>query len=239
MSRRYKETARYLNEDRRYEPKETHKFIRDIAADLFSPDEPIHLADIGCAAGDFLFHVHETCAAWELSGFDIREDFLQAARDKLPDSQFGILDITKEPDTAFAAAFDIVTLIGVHSRFDSPDEWLETLLSYVKPDGAAIIFGPFNRHGVDVQIRYRPPGETGEFFSGWNLLALDTLAACAEKLGYQARVEPFAINLDLEPVLEAPARSWTFKLEDGSRMLTNGLQLLLTHHAAVLQRSNK
>ena len=236
MTPQYKQTSPYLDEDRSGDPKETHKFVSEVAARAAAPDRPIHLADIGCAAGDFLHLVQQQHPDWTFSGFDLREDFIAGARSKLPDVEFGVMDITKSVDPDYRSAFDIVTLIGVHSRFDGPEEWVDTVLSYLKPQGAAIVFGAFNSHGVDLRVRYRPSDEDGEFYSGWNLLSLDTFASYLEARGYAAAIEPFTIGIDVAPTPGAPARSWTFKTADGERQLTNGLQLLQTHYAVTIRR---
>ena len=63
-----------------------------------------------------------------------------------------------------------------------------------------------------------------KFQSGWNIISQNTISKILEKHGVKKYTfHPFNISVDIEPKLDDAVRSWTEKLEDGSRYIINGL----------------
>lgn len=143
--------AIYLDEDRYEKPKELFKFITNYAINKWGQNyfENKKLIDVGCATGEFLYHVNKVMPRNELIGVDVVPELLEKAKNNLPSNKF-ILGSVLESDTLESNCADVNFLIGVHSIFDEFETCLMNLINWTKPSGLVYLVGTFNPNPIDV-----------------------------------------------------------------------------------------
>lgn len=213
----------YLTEHRKNNPKEYFKFIANIAEPLMQ-SKNMKVIDVGCATGDFVFYLRHRFPEISLTGMDIDSELLTRAREEVEGVNFLQGDITKN---CLSEKYDIIFQNGVHSIFDD-FEWLNNLLNSMTDSGRLFIFGLFNPEDLDVLIKSRPAASEGKWETGWNLYSKKSVLHFIESKGFNGVYRDFEIGLDLEKKPSDPLRSWTERLEDGRRIIINGLQLVNT-----------
>lgn len=155
-----------------------------------------------------------------------KKDFLKYH--KLPPTTF-LFDISSgkgKPDKKF----DIVFLNGVIGIFDCLKNPFFHLVSLIEDGGVGYIWAGLNPFPIDVIVRGKKFGEQ-YWESGWNMWSKQTVLEELKKLGYSCNFyDDFEIGIDL-PQQEDYLRTWTFKKENGQRVIINGLGLV---HSFVL-----
>lgn len=221
----------YLGEDRYEEPKEMFKSLVELVRQSGGVSDGARVCDLGCAAGEFLYHLQRQFPEGEYHGYDVVPELLAKARRLAPAVEFGdgsVLDRELLP----AASFDLTFMLGVHCIFDEFETSLGNLLHWTRPGGRAYVFGPFNPQPADVWVKYRlcSDSDPDHREPGWNIFSRQSVAAFLDRAVGEGRHRfvPFELPLDLPPHGDDPARSWTFRDESGRRLLRNGLSLLLT-----------
>jgi SAM-dependent methyltransferase len=222
----------YIDEDYYKNPKEAFMFLSKIISDRF--EEP-SILDLGCARGEFLFYIKNTLKTKGLVGVDYSLNLIEKAR-----NFNGLKDVNLIVDSAecfeIDKTFDVITMLGVLSYFDSTIPTLKTIKKHLALNGRVYILGFFNDHDVDVQIRYRNNKYFDQFESGWNLHSLDTIKKSLDNLDMKlTNIHIFDLSFDLSPQGD-PCRAWHIDTEDG-RKYTNGLGLI--YDTRVLEISNK
>ncbi|MFF9002125.1 class I SAM-dependent methyltransferase [Streptomyces achromogenes] len=135
------------------------------------------LLDIGCANGAFLDYLASRRPTARCSGLDALPELVAYARRQVPAASFSVGDITDGASLP-TGKFSVVTMLTLHSHFDSLDPWLENLLGLIADGGRAVLFGPFNPQPVDVLVRLRAAeGEPSEWTCGWNVHSRHSFAA--------------------------------------------------------------
>jgi len=220
----------YVAENRYDEPKEITRQLVSMVEKSGRIQADSQVVDVGCAAGEFLYYMKKVLPQAQYLGLDFLEQLLEKARDKVPGVVFKQGSVLEE--NALPKDFaDILFLQGVHSIFDTYEEWLDNIISWSKPGGKIYVFGPFNSHPIDVWVKYRPANapESQPREKGWNMISEATIGrAIDERLGPgQYTFTPFQMPKDLEPKSDDCVRSWTEKREDGQRFFTNGLSLII------------
>lgn len=217
----------YLDENRYENPKEIFKWAAARAAAAGKLTKGAKVADVGCAAGEFMYYLNKQHPGPDYRGFDLLPELVGKAQKMVPNVPFkahSLLDSGMlEP-----ASLDALFMIGVHSYFDEVRPWLQNVISWIKPGGVGIVFGIFNPYPVDVVLKYSFPKDEGVARPGWCNPSRATVSAIIdEKLG-KGRHEyiPFEMPFDLPPHEGDPIRSWTFKDEKGTRWCTNGLCII-------------
>lgn len=206
---------RHYSDDYRLKPiKESHAFVLKEIARGF---KGTHLLDVGCAAGEFLYHAEKRFPHLGFAGIDTAKPLLERAKQLNYRADFqwrGIAD-TK------GWKLDIVTLLGVHTSFKTVDEWLKPVLAMNA--NVIYVFGIFNPYDINVAIEMNSPKKTAEFY-------IPSLPEIRKKLAKAKRsytVKPFYIKKDIKPNPYDAYRAWTFKNEWGERLQTNGACMLL------------
>ena len=82
----------------------------------------------------------------------------------------------------------------------------------------------FNIRDFDVITRVKHT-KSNVWEKGWNRISTRSVIDEFKKYNYQAKVEKFEINIDIEEDTNDPRRNWTM-LADGSRLTRNGLELI-------------
>lgn len=220
----------YLSEDRYDRAKEITKVLtRLIQEDGSAPPGAI-VYDIGCAAGEFLYHFTRAVPDAKCHGVDFLEELLVKARQAVPAATFfqgSVLD----RNMLKSAVSDLTLLQGVHSIFDEIEPVLDNLIHWTRPGGHIYVFGLFNPHPVNVWVRYRSldqhPPEHRE--PGWNICSKRAVSEFLDrKLGPGRHAFlPFEMPFDLAPHPTDPVRTWTMVDGSGRRLFTNGLSLIV------------
>jgi len=219
----------YLNENRLTDTKEYFKLLvnRSIDSGVLRPQS--HVADIGCATGEFLYYLSQRSPQTKIYGADIISEFIDRAKESIPSGHFIEGSVTQS-DLYPTNSFDITYLLGVAQIFDQWEDIYENIVNWTKPGGRAYVFGPFNQYEVDVWVKYKlcsdPELEHRE--PGWNIISQKSIGTFLDKnpkvKNYQ--FTSFEMPFDIKAKKNDPIRTWTFKQEDGQRMLTNGLSII-------------
>jgi SAM-dependent methyltransferase len=214
----------YLQENRYEQPKEISRVLASLALESGLLVPGARVADFGCAAGEFLYHLSKVAPGPCYSGFDLLPELIEKARRHVPGVRFEAGSVL-QPDLAPPGSLDVVFLAGVMSLLDDFRPCLENLLRWTRPGGRVYLFDLLNPHPVDVFLRYRSAdGAEGH----WNMFSRSLVAEfLAQRLGPDRfRSVPFEMPFDLAPQPEDPLRTWTFPA-GGRRRFTNGLSMLL------------
>ena len=212
----------YLNENRKFKPKEYFKFIVN-QLDLSLNGKSV--IDIGCATGDFLYYLSSCFPKAELYGADIDSELLERMRIEVPivKESFNI-DISN-PKTNIGK-YDAVFMLGVHSIFDQLD-WILSIKSLLmNKNSRGYIFGIFNPDELDVLIKGRKSNSNEAWETGWNVFSKASIGKYMEKNGLDYSFKDFNIDIDIEKNINDPLRSWTINKESKGKIVVNGLSLI-------------
>jgi SAM-dependent methyltransferase len=218
----------YLIESRYDTPKEIFKLCVNLIGSYCYKSNMI-ISDFGCATGEFLYFINKTLPDAKLYGYELLPELIEKAKryvDKANFKQGSVLNY----DLALNNSTDIALLFGVLGIFDEFETTLNNLIAWTKPQGRIFCHALFNSSPVDVIIRYRYTKNYHEkvFETGFNIFAKDSISTF---LGTNPKVKdfkfhPFIMSLDLDPQPQDPLRSWTFKDNNGHRLITNGLSII-------------
>jgi SAM-dependent methyltransferase len=211
----------YINEDYYKNPKETFVFLKNIILRHFNKPSVL---DIGCARGEFLFFLKKSIDFKYLSGIDYSSNLIEKAK-----GFNGLSDVNLSVDSAeefeLDRTFDVITMLGVLSYFDSVKPTLQNIKKHLTPGGKAFILGFFNDSDVDVQISYRNNKYFNQFESGWNFHSLQTIKKNLSDLNMTLNnIETFELSFNLSPQSD-PCRAWHIDTQDGRKYI-NGLGLI-------------
>ena len=168
----------YLLENRYKQPKVIFKFLSKKIKKIHKNQELCNLADIGCAAGEFLYHLKKNLENVKLYGFDSQNLLLNKARKNVKNVNFikkSILgNLNKYKDK-----YDVSTCVGVISIFDNFEIPIKNLIKITKPGGKIFLQALINDFPIDVNIKYSKSknwlsGKPKYLESGWNIISRDT-----------------------------------------------------------------
>jgi len=218
----------YLRESRYESPKEIFKLLGSLAAGEGLLKSGAKVADIGCAAGEFLYFLARRYPGPSYCGVDIFPELVEKAKRAVPGIEFRTGSVL-DAGLLASAGFDVVFLSGVMSLCRDFHQVLDNALQWTRAGGRIYVFEAFNPYPVDVFLQFRRSGVAAGAGDGyWNILARKTVQDYLEQVvgsgGY--RFIPFEMPFDLAPDPSDPVRTWTGTVE-GKRLFTNGLSLLL------------
>ena len=227
----------YLNEDRAAKPKEYFKFVSSIV-DGHAPLDGKDVLDVGCATGEFIHYLRSKYRDVRFTGMDVSQPLLDEARTRMPMVSWVRRDIITVPYVS-ETQYDVVFCLGVLQAFDNVEIPINSLLSCVGKGGSLYILGSFNRHQVDVVMRYRTTsdGEYSDWQLGWNLFSLETYERVLRQrpdirwTWHDFRM-PFAI-----PKTADVMRTWTIPMEDNPFQLVNGASMFFDIKVLEIHRS--
>ncbi len=219
----------YLYENRKETPKEYFKFIIDNAKNYIDNLSYPEILDIGCATGDFLYYFGKIYPDARKYGVDIMDELLSKAKNEVDEAIFLKGNIEKGLDF-IETRFDAIFMSGVHSIFDNFEIILDNTLSLLKEHGRVYIFGIFNPEPIDVMIRSRKSNYTEAWETGWNLFSIETVKGYLYKRNLDFDFKEFNLDIELRKKNDDPLRTWTMKLDNGDKIVMNGLQLVHTFY---------
>lgn len=215
----------YLDE-KMDQPKESFKFIVQYAENYLNSIEIPVVLDIGCAAGSFLDYFKKLYPNAIIDGLDIVPDLLEKARKKVQSAHFVQGDISGFISELGLKKYDAVFMSGVHSIFDDLEPVFDNIVSLLKSNGRAYVFGIFNPEPLDVIIRSRRSNTTDAWEKGWNLFSIDSVSHLLAAKNLKYHFKEFLISIDIKKHEDDPLRSWTVDLAGGKKIIQNGLQLV-------------
>lgn len=222
------ELSPYVRHDRYERPKEIFKHLARKLASVTRADRRYRYADLACANGELLYHLRKRFAHWQLEGYDITPEFIEAGR-AFP----GLAGIELHVQDLYAIEdrFDIVSLINLMTVIGDPEETLLHLISLVEPGGLLLVDGCFNVHDVEFRGLFmdnsRPESE-GKWRSECNQHSRTSIARILEGRCRSFEFEDVVMNVGIPRRPEAPhADVWTFKDEHGRNIITNGTNMMM------------
>ncbi len=181
------------------------------------------IADMGCATGAFVSYLGERFPEQNICGYEYLETLVKAGQRSYPGIKIAQASIF-DRERLEASSIDIITVLGVISIFDDIEPIVKNLSCWIKPGGKILLHGMFNPFDFDVFVKYRKSEAhgVGPFEAGWNVISQKTISKLFIEAGAkQIQFHEFKISVDLDHDPHDPLRSWTEKLEDGSRLITN------------------
>ena len=216
----------FLNEDRSDKLRECFKFVAQQTYDFISSIKKPKILDIGCATGDFIFYLSSIHKNASYTGIDIIPELIAKAKLILQEVRFIIADVFSGKGLP-SEKFNVIFLNGVHTIFDEYMPWIDNLLKLADRQSRIYVFSFFNSEEVDVLIKVRRSLEKGPWQSGWNIFSKKTISNYLEEKKCNFKFYDWNIGIDLPKNSTDPLRSWTFKTEDGTRLIKMGAQLIL------------
>ena len=187
------------------------------------------LIDIGCATGIFISYINQKLPNVKITAVDLLESLLEKAKINCPSADLYQLDIYDKDSVSSVLKdkkFDAVVLDGVHTIFDDVKPWIENLTNIVTDSGMIYVFGSFNDSPYDVVTRIKSVG-SNIWEKGWNRFSLETCKREFEKNNFSVKFKKFNIDLEIKKT-DDDRRTYTQRLDDGSIITRNGLELIST-----------
>jgi hypothetical protein len=225
----------YLNENRYKEAKRLHlKLSESIKKSLENKsknNDEIIISDFGCAAGEFQYTLCREFPGAKIEGYELLDILVEKAISMVPEAHFKQGSVT-DKRTCLSNHSDFTTLVGVLSIFDSFENIFENLIYWTKNEGEIFVHSLFNNFEVDVNIKYNLSNEypLPILESGWNIFSKKTISNYLINHPEIASFQFHDFDIDVDLIRqEDQLRSWTFKDENGNRIVTNGLCILQPH----------
>ncbi|MBC3844488.1 class I SAM-dependent methyltransferase [Streptacidiphilus sp. 4-A2] len=164
---------------------------------------------------------------------DIHPELVSAAAKLVPGGEFRVGNAV-DTATLPTGPFDVVFMLTLHSHFDDPARWIDSIDHLLGERGRAYVFGLFNRSPVDVVIRMNDVANGTGWLTGWNQFSEATVGRLAAERGFEYRFHEYTPIARVEKDGADSLRSHTVSI-DGSSALTfvNGSQML--HRFALLE----
>lgn len=233
--RNHPELTPYVSHERYENPKEDFKTIAKKIDELVEPSRVYRVADVGCGNGELLYYLKKLYPEWELFGFDHTPEFVKTAEayPGLTGVTFNVMDFAD-----IKGNFDIVICTCFLSLFKDISEPLEHLLELCEEDGFVFATGLFNPHDIEVRVEFcdNSREETrGEWRTDFNRHSQNSIKRLLQGKVKNIEFEQCEYNIEIQKNPEHEINVWTFKDENGSTFLINGVwqitnQTLLTIH---------
>ena len=215
----------YLGKARYDTPKEVFKVIGDLIDSYDMSKEPRSFLDVGCATGELIYYLKQRFPRIVFTGIDYKSVFVETASrvSGLEDVEFQVADAIKYR----AGPYHIVTCLGVLGVFDDFEPLLESLIANCFPGGRVFVQALFNDYDIDVRVTYRDNKNRQPWNKGFNIFSVDRVSQWLQQRSESHVFHPFVPPIDVPHNSDFPHRAWSIKLGNGSRQLTNGLNMLL------------
>lgn len=228
----------YLKENRYEKPKKIHLDIIKMIKNELKSNNKIKISDYGCAAGEFEYSLIKEFPDFEIKGYEYVDALIQKARDNVKGVEFKFGDLN-DVNTSDENTNDFSLSVGVLPIFDCFKKPLNNMIHWTKSKGIIFIHSLFNEYDFDVFIKYNHSLDYNKDFreTGWNIFSKKSISnflETNEKVLSYSFID-FNLDFDLEKQHDDYLRSWTFKNDESSRLITNGLCLLQPHSILKIQ----
>jgi len=218
-------TDTYLSESRYEKPKQVFQQLADLVEQSGLANPRAKFLDVGCATGEMIYYLQQRFPKILFTGVDNQLLLLNQAKGKDGLRQFAFVEADAlsyrgEPQ-------DVVTCFGMLGIFDQFEPLLENLVANTRQGGHIYIHGLFNDVDIDVRVYYRDHQNDKDWNRGFNIFSTMQLSKWLKTRTSSWRFIPFQLEVDIPRRLDTPHRAYTTKFEDGRRITTNGLCLML------------
>ena len=222
----------YLKENRYMKPKEIFKLLLKKINKIHKRQKIFHVADIGCAAGEFLYYLKNNLMDINFCGFDSQQLLLTKAKNRVKNVKFIKKSILTD-FRKFKDRYDISLCLGVIQIFDDYKKTLKNIIKITKPGGKIFLQALVSDFPIDVNIKYSKSknwlyGKPTYLESGWNVISKTTLSKFLKNNKEVKNFKFHNINYryNQKKNLKDPMRSWTIYLNNKKKIM-NGLNLLI------------
>jgi 2-polyprenyl-3-methyl-5-hydroxy-6-metoxy-1,4-benzoquinol methylase len=217
----------YLSENRYENPKEIFKHLAMLLERRVKIRPGLKICDIGCAAGEFLFHIRSRWKEVDICGFDLTQELVNKARSVLPGENIfvgSVMDAT----TLAPASQDVIFMNGVHSGINDIETCIANILSWIHPGGTIYIFGIFNPYPIDMQITYTLSDKKTDPILFY-IYSCKTISKYIKNIPSvkNFKFEKYVPQIDIKYREKNPFRAWTTTDQNGNRILVNGLSMIV------------
>ena len=222
----------YLKENRYEKPKKMHLDIIKMIKDELKTNHRIRISDYGCAAGEFEYALIKEFPDFDIAGYEFVDALLEKAKKNVDGVEFKSGDLNNI-NTSSENSNDFSLSVGVLPIFDCFKTPLNNMIHWTKSNGVIFIHSLFNEYDFDVFIKYNHSKDYNKDFreTGWNIFSKKSISKfleANEKVLSHSFID-FNLDFKLDKQGDDYLRSWTFKNNDGDRLITNGLCLLQPH----------
>lgn len=215
----------YLGEARYTEPKRVFVLLADMLEASGTETRGARFLDIGCATGELIFFLKQRFPGMQFSGVDNQPDLLARAR---TEASIGDVAFVEADAIGYRGEpQDFVACFGMLGIFDQFEPLLESLLANTRKGGRIFVQALLNDVDIDVRVYYRDHHNNKDWNRGYNVFSMKQISCWLESRVASWRFLPFRIDVDIPRRPDLPHRAYTRRLEDGQRITTNGLCMLL------------
>jgi trans-aconitate methyltransferase len=202
-----------------------------------APEFSGHLLDIACASGNFLKLLRTEFPKANLTGFDLSEELLGLAREKLKSDTSLELDIADALSYVPKRKFDVIIASGIMSVFEDFTVPLEKWLSWLDEKGSLFIFGCFNSRDIDVIMKFRNNAIGKNWEHGLTRYSILTVEKYLKEKGYACTFKPFDLKIDIDEGSD-PTHSYTVMTSNGKKIILTGANVVTELYFLIIKKIN-
>ena len=189
--------------------------------------------DLACASGIFANAFKSEWPTFKVKGIDLDSELIAKAKKDYPTLEKSFSSencreiIGKEK-------FDVVHASGILSVFEDFEETLAEWIDLLSANGKLFLFNRFNTKDVDVLIKHRNNTKNYGWETGLNTFSIETLKRYLTSKQLSYRIKKFDLSINL-PEQEDPIRSFTKTLDNKTRMVVNGANIISEHFFVIIK----
>lgn len=190
--------------------------------------------DLACASGIFANAFKSDWPSFNVQGIDLDSELIAKAKRDYPKleksfSSENCREITEKEQ------FDVVHASGILSVFEDFEETLTEWIDLLSERGKLFLFNRFNSKDIDVLIKHRNNTKNFGWETGLNTFSIETLKRYLSSKKLSNSIKKFVLPLDL-PEHADPIRSYTKTLEDHSKLVLNGANIITEHFFVIIEK---
>ena len=192
--------------------------------------------DLACASGIFANAFKSDWPTFKVKGIDLDSELIAKAKKDYPnlEKSFFCENCRK---MAGIEKFDVVHASGILSVFEDFEETLTEWLDLLSERGKFFLFNRFNSKDVDVLIKHRNNTKNYGWETGLNTFSIETLKRYLTSKKLSCRIKKFDLSIDL-PEHQDPIRSFTKTLDNKTRMVVNGANIISEHFFVIIESNS-
>jgi len=190
--------------------------------------------DLACASGIFANAFKSNWPNFKIKGIDLDSELIAKAKKDYPalEKSFSCENCR---EISGKEKFDVVHASGILSVFEDFEETLTEWIDLLSERGKFFLFNRFNSKDVDVLIKHRNNTKSYGWETGLNTFSIETLKRYLNKKSLSYQIKKFLLPIDL-PEHADPIRSFTKKLENKSRVVLNGANVISEHFFVIIDK---